>query len=326
VLQNPIASPLARRRAIGSVIWLVAFVIVCFLWGLPTDPLFALLWLWIATICWNSHWPVRDHLRFVRDWAPIAIVLVVYNLSRGYADNGVNPHAEAMVRADIDMWGWATGGQTPTVWLQHHLYDPNHVRWYDTLASAVYFSHFVLAPTIAGVLWIRDRPLWGKFMRRWVTLFAAGLLTYFLYPAAPPWWAAEHGLIDPVVRISTRGWAAIGLHGAGNLLNAAQLDAANPIAAMPSLHTAFAVLCVGFFVPRVRARFWPLLALYPLAMMWTLVYSGEHWVIDALAGIGYAVVVLVGVSLAERGWARWRRSDEPAPEPEPATVSSSPPN
>ena len=287
-------------------IWAVALTAGSFLVGLPTDPMYAFTWLWLATIAWNSDQPWRTHLRFVRDWSPLVVLLVVYNISRGFADNGAVAHVHPMIDADTRMWGWATGGVPPTVWLQNHFYDPNHVHWWDLAVSAVYFSHFVTAPTIAAVLWMRNRAASAAFMRRWVTLFAAGLATYFIYPAAPPWWASVHGLIDPVARISTRGWAAIGLHGAGNLLNAAQVQTANPIAAMPSLHTAFATLCAGFFIPRVRARWRPLLACYPLAMMASLVYSGEHWVIDTLIGIGYALVVLLAVTGLERLWRRYR--------------------
>ena len=290
----------SRRRIVGMAIWAVALAAGCVLVGLPTDPMYAFGWLWLATIAWNSDQPWRSHLRFIRDWSPLVVQLVVYNISRGYADNGAIAHVHPMIDADTSMWGWATGGTSPTVWLQNHFYDPAHVHWWDVAVSAVYLSHFLTAPIIAVVLWLRHRAVSSAFMRRWVTLFAAGLLTYFLYPAAPPWWASVHGLIDPVARISTRGWAAIGLHSAGNLLNAAQVQTANPIAAMPSLHTAFATLCAGFFIPRVRARWRPLLTCYPLAMAATLVYSGEHWVIDTLIGIGYAVAVLLAVTGLER--------------------------
>jgi PAP2 superfamily len=300
------ASP--RRRVYAMAVWLGLFAGACFLLGVPTDPIYLFACLWTATIAWNIDQPWRFHLRFIRDWAAIIALLVIYNATRGLADNGTTPHAQALIRADVSMWGWATGGQTPPVWLQQHLYDPVHVQWWDALVSLVYFSHFVTVPGIALVLWLRNRSIWGKFMRRWVTLFAAGLITYFIYPAAPPWLAAQNGLIPPIDRISTRGWKAIGLHSAGNLLNAAQIDASNPVAAMPSLHTAFTVLAVGFFFSRVPARWWPLLAAYPLAMVFTLVYSGEHWVIDALVGMGYAVAVLLGVSAAERWWANRGRA------------------
>jgi membrane-associated phospholipid phosphatase len=190
----------------------------------------------------------------------------------------------------------------PTVWLQQHLYDPADIHWWDVAVSFVYFSHFVVTPAVAMVLWLRNRPRWAAFMRRWIALSAAGLATYFAYPAAPPWWAAQYGLISPVGRISTRGWDDIGLHGAGNVLNAAQFDTSNQVAAMPSLHTAFALLVVVFFAQGVPRRWWPVLAAYPLAMTFTLLYTGEHWAIDILVGWIYVIGVLLLVGGAERWW------------------------
>jgi membrane-associated phospholipid phosphatase len=105
-----------------------------------------------------------------------------------------------------------------------------------------------------------------------------------------------------VSRISGRAWNAIGLHGAGNLLNAGQL-AANPVAAMPSLHTAFALFVVVFFLPRVRRRWWPPMLAYPLAMTFTLVYTGEHYVIDVLVGWVYVGLTFAVVAMFEAWWA-----------------------
>ena len=121
--------------------------------------------------------------------------------------------------------------------------------------------------------------------------------------------------------VATRGWSAIGLHGAGNLLNAAKVDAANPVAAMPSLHSAYALIVVAFFLPTVRKRWWPLLLAYPLAMTFTLVYSGEHYVTDVLVGWFYVVVTMVGVSAAEKGWAAWKQRQAASPAALPTPVS-----
>jgi hypothetical protein len=294
------------RRVVAMGIWAVLFAAGWKLIGLPTDPAYAFIWLWAVTIAWHSDRPWRAHLGFVRDWIPVVLLLEGYNLSRGYADDNGTPHAMELVAADERMWGWLTGGEVPTLWLQHHLYSPAHIRWYDVAASFVYFSHFVTALIVAVVLWLRKRERWAAFVRRWFTLSALGLATYFVYPAAPPWWAAQYGLIEPVARISTRGWQAIGLHGAGNVLNAAQLDAANPVAAMPSLHTAYALFIVAFFLPVVRRRWWPLLLAYPLAMTFTLVYSGEHYMIDVLVGWAYVGVTYTLVGLAEWGYRRYR--------------------
>jgi hypothetical protein len=206
-----------------------------------------------------------------------------------------------LIEADIRMVGWLTDGRIPTVWSQQHLYERGVVQWWDVAVSIVYFSHFLTVPAVAVALWTRARDPWARFMRRWIALTLAGLATYFLYPAAPPWWAAQYGFLpDSVERISTNGWNAIGLHGAGNSLNALQVEASNPVAAMPSLHTAYALLVIAFFLPRLRRRWWPLLASYPLAMTFTLVYSGEHYIIDVLAGWAYVGVIFVAVGYLER--------------------------
>jgi hypothetical protein len=298
----PPAPDRRKRRILGMLIWAACFAVGTYFVGVPTsDPLIAFGWLWLATIAWRNDLPWREHLRFLRDWLPIALLLIGYNISRGYADGLFAPHVTPLIEADEAMFG----GHVPTIWLQQHLYQPGRVQWWEVAVSLVYVSHFLTVPTVAVILWVRDRFQWARYMRRWFTLSVAGLITYFLYPAAPPWWAYEHGyLTEPVSRISTAGWNLIGLHGAGNTLNALQVEAANPVAAMPSLHTAYAMMAVAFFLPVVHRRWWPLLLAYPLAMTFTLVYSGEHYVIDVLVGWLYVAATFLAVGAAERMWRR----------------------
>ena len=191
-----------RTRAVTLSAYAVAFMLFCRYVGQPTDINEAVAWLWLATICWRIDRPFREHLRFFRDWLPVALVLTAYDLTRGFADNGAKPHVQEMIRFDR----WLAGGHDlPTLWLQRHFYDVNTVHWWDVIVSAVYFSHFIATPVAAMVLWMRNREQWTRFTRRWITLSIAGLATYFLFPAAPPWWAAYFHLIAPVDRISNRG-------------------------------------------------------------------------------------------------------------------------
>src|ERR1043165_4643332 len=99
-----------RRRAIAIWIWTGLFVGSLFVLGLPTDPVFAFAWLWTATIAWHSERPWRSHFGFVRDWAMVVVLLVIYNISRGFADKGVAPHVTEMINADKWMFGSFTGG------------------------------------------------------------------------------------------------------------------------------------------------------------------------------------------------------------------------
>jgi membrane-associated phospholipid phosphatase len=299
---------LRKRRVVGLAIWAVAFAAFVAVVGIPTsDPLEAFSWLWLATIAWRSHLPWREHRAFLRDWLPVVALLEIYNLTRGSADNLFHAHYTPMIHFDQWLFGWFTDGRIPTLWLQQHLYHPGHVQWWEVVVTLIYTSHFLTVPTVAVILWLRNRGLSYRFMRRWVALSVAGLITYFLYPAAPPWLAAQDGyLSEPVARISTDGWTALGLHSAGNTLNALQADQSNPVAAMPSLHTAYAMMAVAFFLPMVRRRWWPLLLAYPLAMTFTLVYTGEHYVADVLVGWVYVALTFVGVALGERWWERRR--------------------
>ncbi|PZG22896.1 inositol phosphorylceramide synthase [Micromonospora craterilacus] len=303
--QRPAGIGRFRNRRWCLIGWSVLFVAAFLAFGLPTDPGYAFFWLWAFTVAWRIDQPWRSHLLFLRDWIPVIILLTIYNLSRGFANGIREPHVTELIHADEWMFGWATGGTVPTVWLQQNLYDPARVQWWEVVVTYVYFSHFVVALAAAIVLWLTSRPRWAAFMRRWFVLSLSGLITYFLYPAAPPWWAAVHQYLEPVERLSLRGGQEFGMHGAFSLIRLGQL-AANPVAAIPSLHTAFALFVVLFFLRNVRRRWWPLLLLYPLAMTFTLVYSGEHYVIDVLVGWAYVVGVFLITGWAERWWRNWR--------------------
>jgi hypothetical protein len=143
-----------------------------------------------------------------------------------------------------------------------------------------------------------------------------GLLTYILLPAAPPWYAAWNGTIDETVeRNIGSGWAVIGLRFASTWFNDVRADA-NAVAALPSLHAGFALLVTVGLWPVVR-HWLPriLLVAFPLAMGVTLVYSGEHYVVDVLLGFAYVGLIVLGLRL----WDRWRQ--QPTALPEPAAAS-----
>jgi membrane-associated phospholipid phosphatase len=246
------------------------------------------------------------------DWLPFTAVLIAYDRTRGVADAiGLPLHVSDIVTAEKAV----CFGAVPTVWLQQHLYQPGRVYWYDVLVTLVYTSHFLATPILAAVLWLRDRTLWLHYISRVVLLAVAGLITYVLFPEAPPWLASDDGAIRvPVDRLSARGWEWLHLGDVSKALESAQDKGSNPVAAMPSLHVGFACLVAMFIASRLRTRWRWLLVLYPLAMGFTLVYTGEHYVLDLLAGAAYALAA----HYALRAWERRRERTRPAPDSEPA--------
>lgn len=148
---------------------------------------------------------------------------------------------------------WLFGGVEPTVWLQHRLYRPDRVFWYDAGATLVYTSQFIAAPVLGYSCGCGTGQVGCGFITRVVALSVAGLITYIVFPEAPPWMAARDGWSEPVARLSARGWVWLHIGNVNYLLAHAQSAGSNPVAAMPSIHAAFATLITITLVAWVRS-------------------------------------------------------------------------
>ncbi len=95
-------------------------------------------------------------------------------------------------------------------------------------------------------------------------------------------------------------WQHVGLKAATALFTHGS-EFANNVAAMPSLHAAYPMLILLFFWSSARRPVRVLLVGYVLAMAFSLVYSGEHFVADEVAGWACAIAVyFVGSRLLDR--------------------------
>jgi membrane-associated phospholipid phosphatase len=168
--------------------------------------------------------------------------------------------------------------------LQQHFWHRS-VRWWDEVASTTYYSHFVVPVVALAILWIVSHRQWVRFMKRFATLLGVACAMFVLLPTAPPWMVAQqYGELDPIKRSASRGFLTLGFKGFVRSYNVALGDG-NAIAAMPSLHASFALVVPAFFLPWVRARWLKaVVLLFPVLMLTSLVYLGEHWVIDGVVG------------------------------------------
>jgi hypothetical protein len=243
--------------------------------------------------------------RVVADWLPFYVLLTLYDMLRGSAGTWLMPHAIPQIRVDQ----WLFGGTAPTVSLQHALYTPGVAHVWDYAAFAVYMTHFVVPFAVAGYLWKYAHNRFRRFLVLFVLLTFAALVTYALYPAVPPWLASQNGFLPPTAKVIDEMWTHVRF-GNGSGIFSGTGHFADPVAAVPSLHAAYPLLLVLFFWKSAGRWRW-LLALYPLAMGFTLVYTGEHFVIDVLLGWLYAsVVFVVGNRLFDR---YEQRKTRPAP-------------
>ncbi len=242
-----------------------------------------LLWLGGALVVAGWGRPRHRVAAVLRDWLPFALVLIAYDLSRGAADDlGLGVAWTPQIEADRLLFL----GEVPTVWLQRRLLERD-VQWWELGVSAVYMSHFIVPLVVPAALWLRDRARWLAYTRRFVTLSFLGVLTFIVFPAAPPWLAGDRGYLPPVERTVGRGWSAIGLDSASRLLEKGQASV-NIVAAVPSLHAGYSALVVAALWRRARPAVRAVLVAYLLAMAFALVVSGEHYVVDVFLGWAYA--------------------------------------
>lgn len=225
----------------------------------------------------------------LKRFVPFVALLLVYESFRGIAHSlNNNVHYTWMPNADTAIFG-----VLPTSWLQQHWWH-GHVQWYDFAFYIFYMLHFVLPIFLAVTVWkLRDKFYW-QYVSTYIVLSFSGFLTYLLYPAAPPWMASDKGIIEPITRVSSSVWYSLGIHDFPSVYNKI---APNPVAAVPSLHAAYATVFV-LFVYRLFGKKWAGLAMiYPLMIWVGTVYQGEHYAIDAILGIIYACVAFFAVDL-----------------------------
>ncbi len=278
--------------------WLAPAVYVAilsvFLWrdGVPTSRDRLLLWIVLGLLAFSTT-NVRGWARgVVVEWLPLALILWAYDLLRGQADGLL---FEAHVRPQLEGDRVLFFGNVPTVWLQERLWHgTSDLRWWDYGAWTVYVSYFFATYLLAGALWYFARDRFRRYVATVSLLALMGFATYALFPAAPPWLASREGELDWTIR-------SIGpISGHLPYLDFTSLfergsQYANPVAAVPSLHAAYTLL-IAVFLWRYSPR-WvrPLLAAYPLAMAFALLYTAEHYLVDVLLGWLYALVALWAV-------------------------------
>lgn len=185
-------------------------------------------------------------------------------------------------------------GELPTTRLQRALSRPGEVRPHDLALAMVHWAWFIVPHGTVAFLLLRHHDRFVRGAAMTAATFDLGLVIYWAVPTAPPWYAAESGRMEPVRRIMVesgerfwkRFWRPLydGLEG-------------NPFAAMPSLHFGTSVMAARVLSEVGRGP-GTLGWAYALTLGFGLVYLGEHYVIDLLAGFALSEVVRRGTPLA----------------------------
>lgn len=234
-------------------------------------------------------------LELLKRLLPFAGLLIVYESFRGLVPS-LNAHVNYMFMVHVDRFFGL--GSLPTSLLQGWWWHGT-VQWYDYMFYETYMLHFVLPFALALLVWkIREKHYW-RYVTTYLTVSFAGFLTFLVFPAAPPWLASDKGMIPHITRVSSEIWASLGVHDFPSLYNKIS---PNPVAAVPSLHAAYATLFALFVFRLFPKSKWKWVSLiYPINIYLGTVYMGEHYAIDELLGILYALGAYVVAPYILRG-------------------------
>ena len=244
---------------------------------------------------------------YVRDFLPLIALVLLYEEARGLA-HSLHPHPFYEPMLTIDRWIGL--GEVPTIRLQDWFWH-GHLEWYDHALSLLDRLHFIVPPTLLLLIWLERREVFYRCAATLLAVSFAGAATFLLFPAAPPWLASQHGLLPHVARIGYIEGGNSPVSTSKSWIESHLL--ANPVAAVPSLHAAYALLVLLFACAwRGRAGLWALP--YTLGMWFTVVYLGDHYVADIVVGAVYAWIAWIAVPrLFEHGPFRLLRGPFPAP-------------
>jgi hypothetical protein len=219
--------------------------------------------------------------QFLQDWIPMLLLLFGYEYLRGIVPLiSHNVHIFPMIKADLLLFG-----TLPTIKLQEMLFTNQTARWYDYMAVLLYISHFIIPMFIAFLFWLVDKTYFRKFSQSFLLLSYLAFLTFIIFPAMPPWMASIQGYIPPLQKIMDQVLATFA-HPI-YVPSIYQFFGADLVAAFPSIHAAYPWL-IFLFIFNLSKKAGLLVIPYVLGVWFSVVYLGEHYVVDILGGVIYA--------------------------------------
>lgn len=158
--------------------------------------------------------------------------------------------------------------------------------WLIKTMNWIYFwGHMPLVIVFAVWLYFWHRRFYRLVRNAFLASGAIAVVIYALLPVAPPRLIPFAGYVDTMAIFDRVGY------------NAQEVSTfVNPFAAVPSLHFGWSLL-LGLVIGYVgkNAFAWALAIAWPVAMFFAIVMTGNHFILDAVAG---AVVSFAGLGIA----------------------------
>jgi hypothetical protein len=282
-----------RNAAIAAGFSIGYLLLAAWLIGYKTDQL-------VLVILFNSLFYLSGVTRrFILGFTVFIVFWILFDSMKAFPNYRYHTvHIESLYRLDGRLFG--IGGQTLNeYWLA------NRTTFLDVLTGVCYLCWIPLPLAFAAYLFYRDKEWFFRYALSFLLVNLLGFIIYYIYPAAPPWYVQEYGFrFRPGTPGNVAGLGRFDSYFHIGVFSALYSKSSNVFAAMPSLHAAYP-LTVLFYGMKYRLGWINILFAAIMGGIWfAAVYSGHHYVLDVLAGIGCG---LTGIGLfhllyTKAGW------------------------
>lgn len=174
-------------------------------------------------------------------------------------------------------------GNFPSVWFQNLLLKGEDFTWFEKLLTIIHGTHFVAFLFVGLIIWLHNSSYFKFYKTSFYLVTLLGVSGYIIIPTVPPWMAYE--LFNIIPKITHFNILIYNM----TIPDITSGFTTNPVAAMPSLHAAFPILC-GMILWRSYRWKASIFYLYASSLLFTIVYTGDHYVVDIVAGAILAIV------------------------------------
>lgn len=223
---------------------------------------------------------------------PFAIFAISYDWMRIIPNYEVNPiDVQGLYEAEKHLFGITTA--TNGILTPNEFFHLHHCPAMDFMAGIFYLC-WVPVPILfgLGLYFAKQRAIYLHFALVFLFVNLIGFAGYYIHPAAPPWYVMKYGF-DVILHTpgDVAGLGRFDEMTGLSIFNGLYARNANVFAAVPSLHSAYMVIAF-YYSLKAKCDNWIriVFAIIMIGIWFTAVYTGHHYVIDAILGASCALI------------------------------------
>ncbi len=246
------------------------------------------------TLIWlTGYFSTDTSRRFVKAFSFFIIFWIIYDSMRVLPNYTVNV---VHIKQPYEFEKWLFGINDLGKILTPNEYFATHSHKILDFLSGFFYINWMPIPLGFGIyLFLKDKYTFLQFSAAFLLVNLVGFTLYYIYPAAPPWYVEKFGFD---LQIGIPGSRA-GLSRFDELINYPLFKNiynknANVLAAMPSLHATYPLIVLFYSIKKkMSKKIIGIFAVFTVGIWFSAVYSNHHYLIDVLAGIFIALLILL---------------------------------